>query len=165
MYAQSVALMRPMLNNLKTWLDHARTYAEERGFDAEVLVQSRLAPDQFALVRQVQSACDTAKFVPARLTGRDAPSHADTESTMDELKARIEAVTAYLDEFSEADLQDTAERALQLPFLPEGQTMTGSAYLHTFALPNFFFHLTHAYAILRHNGVPLGKRTFLGAIR
>ena len=163
LYPTSVALMSKMLKNLASWLDQADAYAQDRDFPVEVLVQSRLHPDQFPLVRQVQSACDTAKYAASRLSGKEAPSHPDDETTFAELKERVASVLSNLETYSEGEFEGSAEREIVLPFI-EGQAITGANYLHEFALPNFFFHVSHAYAILRHNGVPLGKRTFLGSL-
>ncbi len=154
--------MKKMLGQLDGWLGKAADDAKVRGFDPNVLVDSRLAPDQFALVKQVQAACDTAKLACARLTGTEAPSHPDTETTLDELRARIQSVIAYLDGVSEADYAAAATRVITTPRW-EGKVMSGADYFMEHALPNFFSHVTHAYALLRHNGVPVGKRDYLGA--
>lgn len=160
---ENVVQMKAMLHNLDRWLGKAAEHAKSKGFDPTVLVQSRLAPDQYPLVRQVQSACDSAKFVAARLSGKEAPSHADTEATFDEVRARIAKVTEYLATFSEKDFEASATRKIPLPFLPGGtKGMIGSKYVAQFATPNFYFHVTTAYAILRHNGVDLGKMDFIG---
>lgn len=154
--------MKKMLGQLEKWLSAAEDHAKAKGFDPNVLVESRLAPDQFAFVRQVQAACDTAKLATARLTAKDAPSHADTETTLEELRARIRAVVAYLEGISEADYAGAASRVITTPRW-EGKVMSGADYFMEHAVPNFFFHVTHAYALLRHNGVNVGKRDYLGA--
>jgi hypothetical protein len=154
--------MKKMLGQLETWLGAATDHAKARGFDPNVLVEARLAPDQFPFVRQVQAACDTAKLATARLTAKDAPSHPDTETTLDELRARIRGVITYLEGISEADYAGAATRVITTPRW-EGKVMSGADYFMEHAVPNFFFHVTHAYALLRHNGVPLGKRDYLGA--
>ena len=154
--------MKKMLGQLEKWLGTAEEHAKAKGFDPNVLVDSRLAPDQFAFVKQVQAACDTAKLATARLTGKDAPSHPDTEKTVEELRARIRGVVTYLEGISEADYAGAATRVITTPRW-EGKVMSGSDYFMEHALPNFFFHVTHAYAILRHNGVNIGKRDYLGA--
>ncbi|MEN0064527.1 MAG: DUF1993 domain-containing protein [Myxococcota bacterium] len=161
LYTLSVGLMKPKLTHLKQWLGEARTYAEQRSFDADGLLQARLAPDQFPFVRQVQAVTDTAKLTAARLAVSEAPKHADDETTMSELEARIDSVCSYLDTLPEADFDGS--RPIHPPFAKD-YVMEAADYVHEFALPNFFFHLTHAYAILRHNGVPLGKRAFLGSV-
>jgi hypothetical protein len=111
----------------------------------------------------VQVTCDTVKLGASRLTGKDAPAHPDTEQSLDELRARVKAVVAYLDGFSEKDFEGTATRVITQPRW-EGKTMSGADYFLEHALPNFFFHLTTTYAILRHNGVGIGKRDYLGAL-
>lgn len=163
MYRATIPQLSKMLTNLDRWLDKAAEHAAARKFDPETLLTARLAPDQFALCRQIQAACDAAKFTAARLTGKDAPAHPDTESTVAQLKARIGAVVAYLGTFTEEDFAGAADRPVLLPFAP-GTQILGRYYLNELALPNFYFHATTAYAILRHNGVDVGKRDFLGAI-
>ncbi|MFK7928232.1 MAG: DUF1993 family protein [Myxococcota bacterium] len=152
-----------MLTNLKLWLEEAKETAEGREFDPNNLVASRLAPDMFTLTRQVQSSCDTAKFTAARLSGTEAPSHPDTEATLEELVARIDSVVAYLDGFEATAFDEALDRTLTLNFMG-GATAKGSDYLVEFAMPNFYFHLSMAYAILRNSGVKLGKRRFLGHV-
>lgn len=150
-----------MLDNLDAWLDKAASHAKEKGFDPEILVQSRLAPDQYALVQQVQSACDAAKFAAAYLSGQQAPSHPDTETTLAALRARIATCTTYLKGFSAADFTGAEERRVA-PAWMGGNSVRGETYVHRISIPNFYFHVTTAYAILRHNGVPLGKADFVG---
>ncbi|MFZ5892659.1 MAG: DUF1993 domain-containing protein [Myxococcota bacterium] len=163
MYFQIIGQFKKQLKQAETWLDAAQNHAKERGFDANVFVSQRLAPDQFAFARQVQTACDTAKLSAARLTGKEAPSHPDTEQTLDELRARLRAVITYLDGFSAKDFEGSATRTITQPRW-EGKTMSGADYFVEHAIPNFYFHLSHVYAILRHNGVNLGKRDYLGAL-
>lgn len=159
----AVLQMKSMLHNLDRWLTKAGEHAKSKGFDSSVLVQSRLAPDQYPLVRQVQSACDAAKFAASRLTGKEAPAHPDNETTLDELHARIAKATDYLATFSEKDFENSATRKVPLPFIPGGtKGMIGAKYLVQMGGPNFYFHVTTAYAILRHNGVELGKRDYIG---
>jgi hypothetical protein len=124
-------------------------------------LQCRLIADQFPLVRQVQIACDVAKFAAARLSGKEAPKHADTEATFEELQARIQNVMTYLKGFSDSDFTGAAERKVLQPRV-EGKYIEGRHFLIQVALPNFYFHLTTAYAILRANGVELGKSDYLG---
>ena len=150
-----------MLENLDAWLDTAASHAKEKGFDPEILVQSRLAPDQYALVQQVQSACDAAKFAAAYLSGQPAPSHPDTETTLADLHARIATCTAYLRGFAAADFTGAEERRVA-PAWMGGNSVRGETYVHRISIPNFYFHVTTAYAILRHNGVPLGKADYVG---
>jgi len=163
MYAASVPQMKKMLQNLDKWIEEAVANAKSRGFDPNVFVQMRLAPDQYAFVRQVQSSCDTAKFTAARLTGKEAPKHPDTETTIEELHARIKTVVAYLDTFSEKDFAGASERRIDIPWA-QGKWVPGNEYLNALQLPNFYFHVTTAYAILRHNGVPLGKMNYIGRV-
>lgn len=151
------------LTQVDAWLDAAAEYAKTKKFDEANLVNARLAPDQFALARQIQSACDTAKFAPARLTGQKAPAHPDTEATIAELKARIASVIEYLRSFDAAAIDASSERHVTMPWV-QGKYLLGRDYVLSFALPNFYFHVTTAYSILRHNGVPLGKMDFLGAL-
>ena len=163
MHYEILSQMKKMLGQLDKWLDHAASYAKERSFDANVFLGLRLAPDQFAFVRQVQAACDAAKLAAARLSGQDPPSHPDTEQTIDELHARVRKVIDYLGGFSQKDFEGAATRVISTPRW-EGKVMSGADYFLEHAMPNFFFHLTHAYAILRHNGVNLGKRDYLGPL-
>lgn len=163
LYDQTIPQMNKMLSNFEAWLDLGAEYAKSKNFDVAVLLQSRLAPDQFPLLKQVQAACDQAKTAAARITGREPPKHPDTEVTFDELKARIATVKRYLAEFSAKDFEGAESRVIALPFMP-GKGMTGSHYACEMALPNFYFHASMAYAILRHNGVDLGKRHFIGGL-
>jgi hypothetical protein len=155
--------MHKMLGQIDKWLDLATIYAEKKKFEPDVLLQTRLAPDQFPFVRQVQTACDTAKLGCARLVGKDPPSHPDTEKTVAELRARLKSVRDYLDGFSAKDFEGAATRTITTPRW-EGKTMTGQDYFIEHVLPNFFFHASHAYAILRANGVDIGKRDYLGQL-
>jgi hypothetical protein len=159
----AVVQPRKMLSNLDKWFEAGVAYAQKKSFDPNVLLAARLAPDQFPLVRQVQSACDSAKFMAARLSGKEAPKHPDTEQTVEEIRGRIQAVVAHLDTFTAADLAGAETRHVELPFL-EGKFILGSDYAREMGLPNFYFHVTTAYAILRHNGVEIGKREFIGGL-
>jgi hypothetical protein len=163
MYYETFGQMKKSLGQLEKWLEAAATFADARSFDPTVFLGLRLAPDQFAFARQVQATCDVAKLAASRLSGKEAPTHADSEQTLDELRARIRSVIDYLDGFSAKDFETAATRVVTQPRW-EGKTMTGADYFLEHALPNFFFHLTHAYAILRHNGVNVGKRDYLGAL-
>jgi hypothetical protein len=155
--------MKKTLGQLDKWLEAAAAFALNRSFDANVFLGLRLFPDQFALAKQVQTACDTAKLAASRLSGKEAPVHADNEPTLEELRTRVRAVIQYLDGFSAKDFEQAATRVVTQPRW-EGKVMSGADYFREHALPNFFFHSTHVYAILRHNGVPLGKRDYLGAL-
>lgn len=163
MYFEILGQMKKMLGQLDTWLEKAAADAEARKFDPNIFLNLRLAPDQFPFVRQVQAACDTAKVAAARLSGQTAPEHPDTEQTLDELRARVRTVIAYLDGFKREDFAKGASVTVTQPRW-KGKTMTGADYFLEHAMPNFFFHLTTAYAILRHNGVPIGKRDYLGSL-
>lgn len=160
-----VAEMKTMLTNLDRWLEKAEEHAKSKKAEPDTLILARLALDQYPLVKQVQSACDSAKFAAARLTGKEAPAHADDEKTYAEVRARVTKVTTYLDSFTEKDFDGAETRKVPLPFVPGGNKgALGADYLVYFAQPNFYFHLVHAYAILRHNGVNLGKMDFIGAM-
>ena len=150
-----------MLENLDAWLAKAVQHGKDKGFDPEILVQARLAPDQYALVQQILSACDAAKFAAAYLAGEKAPSHPDTETTLAALRTRIATCTAYLAGFTAASFAGAEERRVAPPWMG-GNSVRGDTYLHRVSIPNFYFHVTTAYAILRHNGVPLGKQDFVG---
>lgn len=150
-----------MLTNLDALFDKAVAHAEAKKYDPEILLNTRLAPDQFALLRQVQIACDTAKLGASRLTGKPAPAHADTEKTVAELRGRIGETIAYLRDFTAADFADTEARVITQPRW-EGKTLTGHQFAHQHVIPNFYFHVAMAYAILRANGVDVGKRDYLG---
>ena len=165
MYELVVPQFSKILGNMIAILGEAQKYADEKKFDVGVLLQSRLAPDQFNLIRQVQVACDTAKLGVARLTDteKSAPAHDDTERTMDEIKGRIEAVIAYLDGFSLEDFATAPARRISQPRW-DGKTLSGHEYLVQHVIPNFYFHATMTHAILRHNGVSIGKNTYLGAL-
>lgn len=163
MYSQFFGQFKKQLGQLETWLEAGATFARGQNAEPNDLLALRLAPDQFPLSRQVQVACDTAKLAAARLTGKDAPTHPDTETTIDELRARVRSVIAYLDGFSARDFEGAATRQISQPRW-EGKVMTGADYFVEHAVPNFFFHLTHTYALLRHHGVNLGKRDYLGAV-
>lgn len=163
MYDETFRQMKKMLGQLDHWLETAGTHAKAKSFDPNLFLGFRLAPDQFAFARQVQIACDSVKLAAARLSGKEAPVHADTEQTLDELRARVQSVIGYLDGFSAKDFEGAATATITQPRW-EGKTMTGADYFLEHAVPNFFFHATTAYAILRHNGVPLGKRDYLGAL-
>jgi hypothetical protein len=151
------------LRNLDQWLVKATEHAKKKNFDVNVLVDARLAPDQYPLVRQVQSACDTTKFCAAYLSGKEAPAHPDNEKTFEELHARITKCLAFVDSVKEADYKGFEDRKVAPKWL-EGKWIKGNDYLVQMAIPNFFFHATTAYAILRHNGVDVGKMDFIGQI-
>src|SRR6266545_1335129 len=156
----AMILFTKYLRSMERWIEQARANAAERKFDPEVLVEARLAPDQYELVRQVQAACDAAKFGAAKLAGVEPPSHPDTEKTIEELKARIHTCLAYLETLTDADFAGSEERHCSHAGM-RGKWMRGADYAREWAVPNFLFHVIHTYAILRHNGVPLTKIDFL----
>ena len=163
LYELCIPQFKKMLGNLDRWLEAAVANGDRRKFDPNVLLASRLAPDMFPLARQIGSACDTAKFTPARITGKDAPKHADNEQTIDELRTRIRDVIAYLDGYRPHDLEGTDAKVIAPPSL-RGKSIVVKDYVLEMQLPNFYFHVCTAYAILRHNGVELGKTDFLGSL-
>jgi uncharacterized protein len=153
------------LNALSAILDKAVAFATARKIDPSVLLNSRLSPDMFPLVRQVQIATDQAKNGSARLAGIDPPRYQDDETTVDQLKTRIAKTIAYLKTIDPERIDASADREISFPLgATDTAHMTGADYLYHFVLPNFYFHRTAAYAILRHCGVDLGKRDFLGAM-
>lgn len=150
-----------MLHNLEQWLDKAEAHAKAKNFAVDTLVHARLAPDMYALDRQIQSACDTAKFSAAYLSGKEPPAHPDTEKTIGELRERIRKCLAFLETIAAADVAGGEERKVSPKWL-QGKWVKGGEFALQLSLPNFYFHVTMAYAILRHNGVDLGKRDFIG---
>jgi hypothetical protein len=163
MIYETVSQMKKTLGQVDKWLDTASAFAKTKSFDPNLFLTFRLAPDQFAFVKQVQNACDTAKFAAARLTGKEAPKHADDEATIEALKARIASVIAWLGTLSAKDFEGADKRVITTPRW-EGKVMSGADYFREHAVPNFYFHTTHAFAILRHNGVDVGKKDFLGTL-
>ncbi len=161
-----VLVQQPLsqLRCLLAWLDKAKAHAEARGFDPDTFLEVRLIADMFPLRRQIQAATDSAKFVGARCAGVTAPVHADDETTLAQLRSRIESVIAFLDTIEPAALQGADERVVRLGFLPEGKGARALDYALEMGLPNFQFHLTMAYALLRANGVDVGKRDYIGGM-
>jgi len=159
----AIRLFAKTLQNLERWMDRAAEWAKARPFEVDVLAQARLAPDQYPFVQQVQAACDQAKYAAAYLGGTTPPSHPDTEKTFAELRERIRKCLAFLASVPAKDLVDAGTRKVTPGWLG-GKWLTGDDYLVHVAIPNFFFHATTAYAILRHNGVPLGKMDFIGSL-
>ncbi|MDP3816750.1 DUF1993 family protein [Pseudomonas sp.] len=162
MYQASIPVFIRQLNNLSNILGIAAAHAEEKKIEQSVFLNARLAPDMFALSRQVQIACDSAKGGAALLAEIEAPSHADDESSFAELQARIAKTLTFLQGISAAQIDGSEERTLSLKRRDKETHFQGQAFLLDHVLPNFYFHLTTAYAILRHNGVAIGKRDFLG---
>ena len=163
LYEMTVPLFKKALTNLSHVLDKGAQYADMKKFEYEVLLNTRLAPDQFNLIRQVQIACDTAKLCCARLTGKNGPVHEDKEKTLGELKKRISETLAYLETVSAKDFAGAEEKRVTTPWW-EGKTLSGFEYVTMHAIPNIYFHSTTAYAILRNNGVDVGKRDYLGQL-
>jgi hypothetical protein len=166
MYSASTPVFQHMLRNLSHILDKGEASAQARKFDPSVLATFRLAPDMLPFTRQVLIACDAAKLAVARISGVEAPKFEDNETTFPELKARIQKTLEYLETVPAAKLDGTENKEITIPVGREStRTMTAQAYLTTWALPNFFFHVTTAYAILRHNGVDVGKSDYLAGKR
>jgi hypothetical protein len=162
-YQQSVVQMSKMLRNLDAWLAKAEAFAAHKEISPDDFVSFRLAPDMRPLSFQVQAACDNGKYTAARLAGVDAPKHEDDETTMAQLRARVASTLEYLDGLDERQFEGAAEREVELGFLP-GQACYGADYLCEMALPNFYFHLTTAYDLLRMAGVAVGKRDYIGSL-
>jgi len=164
MYQASVPVFQRTLGALDKILDKAAAYAEERKIDPAVLLSARLYPDMFALTRQVQIATDHAKGAPARLAGVAVPSFEDAEKTFPELKARIGKTLSFIGSLKPDQIDGSEGRDISLKAGPRELSFKGQDYLLFFALPNFYFHATTAFGILRHNGVSIGKLDFLGAV-
>jgi hypothetical protein len=164
MYRASVPLIVRSLTNLRAILEKAAAHAEAKKIDPSVLLTMRLYPDMFTLSRQVQIAADNAKGVAARLAGLEPPKYEDHESTFPELVARIDKTVAYLETFKPEQIDGSEERTITLPLRGTTLSLNGLPYLLEFVLPNFYFHVTIAYAILRHCGVEIGKQDFLGKL-
>jgi hypothetical protein len=162
MYQASVPAFLQMLNSLSAILDKAEAYAAERKIDPAVLLGWRLAPDMFALARQVQIATDHAKGGCARLAGIEVPKYPDDETTFADLRARIARTIDFVQGFEPSDIDGSEDRNITLTAGTRELRFKGQQYLVSFALPNLYFHATAAYAILRLCGVPIGKRDFLG---
>lgn len=161
----SIPVFEITLNALSVLLDKAAAYAEAKKIDPTALLNTRLFPDMFALTRQVQSACDQAKNGAARLAGIDPPRYEDTETTIAELRARIAKTVAFVKTLDVKKIDASADREITFPLGATNKGhMKGADYLNHFVLPNFYFHATTAYDILRHCGVEIGKRDFFGAI-
>jgi len=165
MHSASVPIFVRMLGNLAGWLDKADAHAREKKFEPQVYLSARLAPDMLPLPTQIQIACDAAKFCIARLAGVEAPPFPDDEKSLDDLRQRVRKTIDYLQSVPAAQIDGSDAREVSVPRRTGAITMTGEAYLKHFALPNFFFHVTTTYALLRHNGVELGKIDFLGALQ
>ena len=164
MYQASVPVFTRMLENLSAILAKAAAHAEAKKIDPAVFINARLAPDMFALARQVQIASDAAKGCVARLAGAEVPSYPDTEATFPDLQARVAKTIAFVKGFTAQQIDGSEERTCILKIRGEEMKFRGQDYLLKLALPNFFFHVTTAYDILRHNGVEVGKMDYLGKL-
>jgi len=162
MYQASAPRFVNTLKNLSAILDKAQAHADAKKIEPRVLTAARLYPDMFPMSRQVQSACDTAKGVVARLAGVEVPVHEDTEQTFEELKARIAKTITFIETIQPAQVDGSEDREVVLKFRSGEVKFRGMQYLLGHALPNFYFHVTTAYDILRHNGVEVGKRDYIG---
>ncbi|MBC7989222.1 MAG: DUF1993 domain-containing protein [Luteimonas sp.] len=164
MHAASVPVFRQMLGSLDNLLAKAESHAAERKIDPAALLQARLFPDMFALLKQVQIACDFAKGVSGRLAGAELPVSDDSEQTFAELRALVAKTIAFISGLDAARFDGSEDREVVLrPGTPKERRFVGQAYLLHYGLPQFFFHVTTAYALLRHNGVELGKKDYMGS--
>jgi hypothetical protein len=165
MHSASVPIFVLTLENMLGWLDKAEASAEARKFDPDNYLGLRLAPDMFPFARQIQIASDSAKNCVARLAGLEPPEWADDEASLDALRARIRKTIEFVQSVPAEKIDGSEEREIQMPAGPDRTlTFAGEAFLTRFSLPNFFFHATTTYALLRHAGVELGKMDFLGAL-
>ena len=164
MHHASVPLFQQMLKALSDVLGKAAEYAAAKKIEPSVLLQSRLYPDMFPLTRQVQIACDFAKGVAGRLAGAELPAYEDNEQSIEDLQARIAGTLAFIGDLDAAAFDGSEAREIVLrPGTPKERKLDGRSYLIHYGLPQFFFHVTTAYALLRHNGVEIGKKDYLGA--
>ena len=164
MYQASIPAFVQMLNNLSAIMDKAEAHARSREIDPEVLLNYRLAPDMLPFVRQIQIAADLAKGAAARLAGVEVPKHDDTEKTFADLKARLAKTVTFVQSFKPSDIDGSEDREINLTLGEHKMSFRGQPYLVRFVVPNFYFHCTTGYDILRHCGVDLGKRDFIGTI-
>ena len=163
MYAASVPVFKQILSSLTSIIDKAEAYATERKIDPNALLQARLYPDMFPFTRQIQIATDFAKGATARLAGIEVPKYEDNEQTFADLKARIAKTVAFISSVNAEQINGSEDRDVTTPMGPNNsRTFKGQTYLLHYALPNFYFHATTAYAILRHNGLDIGKKDFIG---
>lgn len=162
MYNASIPAFIKMLNNLNAILDKASAWAQAKKIDEKYLMASRLAPDMLPFTKQIQIATDIVKGCAARLAGVDVPKYEDNEASFTELKTRISKTIAFLETIKAQQIDGTEEKSIELKFGSNSFMFTGLDYLLTFANPNLYFHVTTAYAILRHNGLEIGKKDYLG---
>lgn len=165
LYELTLPALARGLSNLSAMLDKGAAHAEARKFEGQVLLQARLYPDMYPLLKQAQIACDTAKGAAARLAGIAPPSHPDTEASFAELKVRIAKTLEFVNSIRPEQLRDAEERTIEMKTPRTTLTFTGLTYVSGFVLPNFYFHSSMVYALLRHSGVEIGKMDFLGPIQ
>jgi hypothetical protein len=163
LYDATVPVFTKFLRQVDRWLDKAEAFADQKKFDPATLLQARLAPDAYPLVRQIQAACDQAKFGAAKLANQTPPAHPDTETTIAELRARLRSVSEYISTLPREAFEGAENRACSHLWM-QGKAVRGGDYIDHVVLPNLHFHLTMAYAILRHNGIELGKGDYLGEL-
>jgi hypothetical protein len=164
-YSASVPVFKQFLNSLKDLLVKAEKFSQQKELADAVLLQSRLFPDMFPLVRQVQIAADFAKSVSARLAGVEVPAYEDNEQTFAELQQRLDKTLAFLDTLTAEQFAEAADKEIVLrPGTPKEKRFSGTQYLAQYGLPQFYFHVTTSYALLRHNGVEVGKKDYMGQI-
>jgi hypothetical protein len=164
MYTHSVPVFKQMLTALKTILTQASEYAATKSIEPDALLQARLAPDMFPLLKQVQIAADFSRGIAARLAGVDVPTFASQEKSFADLDVLLTQTLAFLDSVNASQFEGKENKEIVLrPGTPKEKKLTGQIYLSNYGSPQFFFHVTTAYAILRHNGLPIGKRDFMGA--
>jgi hypothetical protein len=165
MHSASVPIFVRMLGNVGQWLDKAEAHAQAKKFDPAVYLTARLAPDMLPFTNQIQIACDAVKYGVARIAGVEAPKFADEEKTLAELRERVRKTLDFIQSVPAAKIDGTEDKDVVVPRRDGSMTLKGEFYLKHFVLPNFFFHMTTTYALLRHNGVELGKMDYLGAIQ
>ncbi len=164
MHQASAQRFVAILTNLSAILDKAQAHVDAKKIDPLALTAFRLYPDMLPMSRQVQIACDSAKGAVARLAGVEIPKHEDTEQTLAELKARIAKTSAFIQTLTPAQIDGTEDKDIVMKLGPREVQFKGLQFLHGFAIPNVYFHVITAYSILRHNGVEVGKKDFLGAM-
>lgn len=164
MHSASVPVFTRMLGHLAAWLDKAEAHAQAKKFDTSVYLAARLAPDMLPFTKQIQIACDAAKFGVARLAGVEAPKFEDNEASFADLRERIRKTVAFVESVPASAIDGAEDKDITVPRRDGNIVLKGEFYLKHYVQPNFYFHVTTAYALLRHNGVELGKGDFLGAL-
>lgn len=164
MHSASVPVFVRMLSNVLTWLDKAQEHAAAKKFEPGVYLTLRLAPDMLPFTSQIQIACDAAKYAVARLSGVEAPKFEDNEASLDELRQRIRKTIDFVRSVPAAQVDGTEDKDIAVPRRDGTLTLKGEVYLKHMVMPNFYFHVTTTYALLRHSGVDLGKRDYLGPL-